>query len=264
MAITGAERRAGGAVTVFLPPVRQLEALGFRARPADAVVFDGTWMMRHTPGLPARRLNSVNPVDPRDVSRIDRRIVAAEQRYRNLGIRPVFRLSPLAPPLLDDQLDLMGWEATGHSLVMQADLSTLALDDNVQLMPARDATRFVASMLAIQQADAGMAEPSERLLRACQAEVGLFLIEEAGEPIATAICIRDGRFAGLFDIATLASARGRGLGRRVVQSALNWARLRGARFGWLQVEADNGPALALYRSLGFADIYPYHYRIAPK
>ena len=48
--------------------------------------------------------------------------------------------------------------------------------------------------------------------------------------------------------------------RRLVQSALKWARQRGARFAWLQVEADNAPALGLYRSLGFDEIYRYHYR----
>ena len=46
-------------------------------------------------------------------------------------------------------------------------------------------------------------------------------------------------------------------------SALKWARQRGARDAWLQVEADNAPALALYRSLGFDEVYRYHYRRPP-
>jgi ribosomal protein S18 acetylase RimI-like enzyme len=45
-----------------------------------------------------------------------------------------------------------------------------------------------------------------------------------------------------------------------VLSSLKWARLRGAREAWLQVEADNEPALGLYRSIGFSEIYRYHYR----
>ena len=54
--------------------------------------------------------------------------------------------------------------------------------------------------------------------------------------------------------------RGGGHGRRIVLAALKWARLRGAREAWLQVEADNGPATALYRSIGFREAYRYHYR----
>ena len=53
------------------------------------------------------------------------------------------------------------------------------------------------------------------------------------------------------------------MARRLVQSALKWARQRGARSAWLQVEADNAQALALYRALGFDEIYRYHYRQPP-
>jgi ribosomal protein S18 acetylase RimI-like enzyme len=41
---------------------------------------------------------------------------------------------------------------------------------------------------------------------------------------------------------------------------MKWALGRGAAFAWLQVEADNEPAIALYRSIGFAEAYRYHYR----
>jgi ribosomal protein S18 acetylase RimI-like enzyme len=84
------------------------------------------------------------------------------------------------------------------------------------------------------------------------------------EPLATAICVHDGDLAGLFEIATDAAWRGKGHGRRIVLSALKWARLRGAREAWLQVEADNEPALGLYRSIGFSEIYRYHYRRPPE
>lgn len=39
-----------------------------------------------------------------------------------------------------------------------------------------------------------------------------------------------------------------------------WARATGAAIAGLQVEADNAAAIALYRSLGFADeLYSYRY-----
>ena len=69
--------------------------------------------------------------------------------------------------------------------------------------------------------------------------------------------------AGIFELATRAGRRRQGHGRTVVATALRWARTRGASKVWLQVEADNEAAVALYRNFGFRDIYRYHYRQAP-
>ena len=54
--------------------------------------------------------------------------------------------------------------------------------------------------------------------------------------------------------------RGRGLGTAILHASLRWAKLKGARQAWVQVEADNAAALALYRRAGFRDVYEYSYR----
>ncbi|TIU15748.1 MAG: GNAT family N-acetyltransferase, partial [Mesorhizobium sp.] len=54
----------------MLAIVRRYEAAGFRAWPAAAVHYDGTWVVRLTAGHPAKRLNSVNPLDPGDIQHI--------------------------------------------------------------------------------------------------------------------------------------------------------------------------------------------------
>jgi ribosomal protein S18 acetylase RimI-like enzyme len=46
----------------------------------------------------------------------------------------------------------------------------------------------------------------------------------------------------------------------VVAALLADARLRGARIAYLQVTAQNEPALALYRRFGFDTAYDYWYR----
>ncbi|KAJ0336166.1 hypothetical protein COL154_014372, partial [Colletotrichum chrysophilum] len=102
------------------------------------------------------------------------------------------------------------------------------------------------------------------IIGAIQPEVGLFVLERGEEPLATLICVHEGDIAGLFEIATARAARNQGHGRNLILSALKWARLRGARQAWLQVEAGNVPALALYGSLGFEDVYHYHYRRPPE
>lgn len=58
--------------------------------------------------------------------------------------------------------------------------------------------------------------------------------------------------AELMLVAVLPSARGCGLGRRLVEGAIHKARQRGARRMFLEVRDGNAPALRLYESLGFS------------
>lgn len=56
---------------------------------------------------------------------------------------------------------------------------------------------------------------------------------------------------GIVAMWVSASARGRGVGRALVEAALAEARARGARRVLLDVADDNGPARALYERAGF-------------
>ncbi len=78
-----------------LATVRRFEAAGFRAWPAASVHYDGTWAIRLTAGHPAKRLNSVNPLDPGDVANPAERIARAARRFDAYGRPLTFRMSPL-------------------------------------------------------------------------------------------------------------------------------------------------------------------------
>jgi GNAT superfamily N-acetyltransferase len=71
---------------------------------------------------------------------------------------------------------------------------------------------------------------------------------------------RDADLVGLYDIFTAPAARGRGLARALCARLLQMARDEGARTAYLQVDAANAPARAVYTRLGFQDGYTYHYR----
>ena len=246
-----------------LPTVRRFEAAGFRAWPAQTSHFDGTWSIRLTPDMAARRLNSINPLDRGDARDIDRRIAALKPRFDAAGRSVTFRISPLAGPDLVDHLDRSGWTVISPSLVMRADLAGLkpAASYDVE---AISTAGFVDAAIALDNLDPVNATGFGRLIERIQPQVRLFHVAVDGVAAANAICGRDGQVAGLFEVATAAAFRGRGLGRKVVEAALGWARQEGASTGWLQVEADNAPALGLYRSLGFETIFPYHYRGQPE
>lgn len=243
--------------------VRRYEAAGFRAWPAAAVHYDGTWVVRLTAGHPAKRLNSVNPLDPGDIQHIADRIGRASRRFDAYGRPLTFRISPLSGPILAKHLDSEGWSTFDESLVMRLALADAQLDAAMDQIPLKDISRFIGAALKVSGSDVSLRPGLSEIIGAIQPEAGLFALEDGTEPLATLICVHDGDLAGLFEIATDRSVRNQGHGRHLILSALKWARLRGAREAWLQVEADNAPALALYRSLGFDEVYRYHYRRPP-
>jgi GNAT superfamily N-acetyltransferase len=243
--------------------VRRFEAAGFRAWPAASVHYDGTWAIRLTAGHPAKRLNSVNPLDPADCADMPARIARAAKRFEAYGRPLTFRLSPLSGSPLSRHLDGEGWTSFEHSLVMRLNLAEADLAGALDQIPLKDVARFIGAALAIEAVNPAQRPGLSEIIDAIQAEAGLFVLERGGRPVATAVCVQDGELAGLFEVVTDRAERGKGFGRRLVASALKWARLRGARQAWLQVGADNGPARGLYASLGFSEIYGYHYRRPP-
>ncbi len=63
-----------------------------------------------------------------------------------------------------------------------------------------------------------------------------------------------GEVADVMTVAVLPSARGRGLGRRLLAELAERARARGAAYLLLEVRSDNTAARRLYESVGFVEL----------
>lgn len=88
---------------------------------------------------------------------------------------------------------------------------------------------------------------------------GYALAEIDGAPAAVGTCAIEGDWAGILGMRTLADFRRLGLGRRVFRALAAHALAAGASQGYLQVDADNARAIALYESEGYASGYLYRY-----
>ena len=199
-------------------------------------------LIRLTAGHPAKRLNSVNPLDPNDTRNLDERIARARRRFEAYGRPLMFRMSPLAGGALSAYLDEAAGTRFYESLVMRVHARPGSVKDGMHQIPLQDIGRFVTAALQVHDLDGSRRPGLSEVIGSIEPETGLFVLEDGGRPLATAICVHDGDLAGLFEVATLGCERGKGYGRRVVQSALKWAAGRGARSAWLQVEADNEAA----------------------
>ncbi|MFF9499237.1 GNAT family N-acetyltransferase [Streptomyces sp. NPDC014656] len=78
-------------------------------------------------------------------------------------------------------------------------------------------------------------------------------------PAAIGRCVVDGRWAGFMAIEVDPEQRRRGLATAVMTALARRALDEGASAAWLQVEADNHGARALYEGTGFAVHHHYHH-----
>lgn len=86
---------------------------------------------------------------------------------------------------------------------------------------------------------------------------------QGAAPAAIGRCVVDGRWAGFAAVEVDPALRRRGLATEVMAALARRALEEGASAAWLQVEADNAGARALYGGLGFAAHHAYHHYRAP-
>lgn len=247
-----------------------IEHAGFAALPPEHSIEDGPWVLRMAGGL-AKRANSANPRAPGaplDADRLNR----IETFYRRAGLPPIVRVTPLASPEADALLEARGYRIADSSLVMTARLAPAAppaLPDGITV--SLDTTIPESWHDAFAQFDGldahGRTTRRTMLGALDRPHAAITLREADGATLGIGLAVVDGTHVGLFDVRVASAARGRGLGRAVTDAILGWARTQGTAdtpvTAYLQVSIENLPALNLYRSLGFAEAYAYHYRVAP-
>ncbi len=249
--------------SVHLAAVRRLEAVSFRSFPTGRTIYDGAWALRLSDDYPAKRVNSLNPLDPGDRRELSVRIDRAEAVFEEAGRPLVLRASPLCPPQLHEILDQRGWSRFDESRVMVADLDGQKLTDAQERMPLQDTARFVRGCAALGSIAETAVDGLCRIIGDVEGTTALFLAEDkSGAPQAAAMAVRFMDLVGLFEIAVDQNARRKGHGRSLLRSAMHWGQAHGARQAWLQVQVDNEAACRLYESEGFADLYRYYYRKA--
>ena len=84
-----------------------------------------------------------------------------------------------------------------------------------------------------------------------------------GKIAATGLGILDRDYVGIYAIHVREDLRRRGLARSICNSLLAEGQRKGADKAYLQIVEGNEPALKLYESLGFCQLYQYWFRVQP-
>jgi GNAT superfamily N-acetyltransferase len=184
-------------------------------------------------------------------------IAAVEAWYERQGQASRFKTTDgaMEPAELPTLLTARGYRASTETLVM---LGPVGGEGDAVITTDPD-TPFQAVLFEALYKDPADAEERLETLRRIAEPVFFARLDFEGAPAAVGACAVEGEWGGLSVMRTLARVRRQGLARRIVGSLLEQARLAGATKSYLQVEADNDPAVALYRSCGFETAYRYRY-----
>ena len=239
--------------------IESLEQKAFRAWPALETRHSHGWVQRFAAGY-TKRANSINALAPDFKLTADVKD-ALEVPYRERGLTPVWRLTPLAPPDTDKVLAAAGYRHIDESFVQVAPIDgRFTADPEVRIATA-PSPAWLAGFAEQSPVAPAHRETMALMLKSIASPVGFASVEDAEGPMAFALGVADGEHVGVFDVLVAPRARRRGLARRLTCSIVAWGKTHGARQSYLQVVATNSAALPLYQSLGFETLYSYSYRV---
>lgn len=237
----------------------RVEETCFNAFPSLKQALLGDWLLRFSKGV-SRRGNSANPLisDCADAAIIP----ACERLYRAQGQATIFRVPSIVDPGLDRALAARGYTREGETCVLYGGMAGLgvATDARVQLL-SEPTEEWLAAMAALQGFGAAHKRTYAGVVQAIAVPARFALLTIDDAPAALAYGALHDRLLCYESVITAATRRRQGLGRSLIATLAAWAADNGAEAACLQVQADNAPALRLYRDFGMGrELHRYHYR----
>lgn len=245
--------------------VRGLQERAARAFPAEHSKDVEGWWLRHAPSC-AWWVGTVLP--HRDVTpgELVCRVAGTEEFYAGRGAAARFQISPGAcPEGLDAVLAARDYRRRLLMSLQMASTARVLEQASTGSLRVRLDDRPTRTWFEIWHAvhgNGGDAHSEWDLLGRVEQPCAYASAMVGDDLLAVGRAVADSGWAGVFGMATLPEARGKGAARTVLAALAGWAGAHEADRMYLQVERDNIPALRLYERTGFSEICGYHYRTA--
>jgi ribosomal protein S18 acetylase RimI-like enzyme len=235
----------------MLGDVAALEEASYATWTADESDVVGGWHVTATAGL-SRRVNSARDLGDAVVD--NETLLALTEWFDERELTLVVRETPIMTPTTSSAVrDQWGFEILDETPVM---VRNAALDNSEGVAVVRaDDSVFQEELYALNGRTDGDAATLRRICRrVAHRGAGLWM---AG--VGAAVVVQNGRRCAVFSLAVEDAHRREGIGTRLMAAASTWAVSRGASEIFVQVAGTNGPAIALYGSLGYQEVYRYRY-----
>ncbi|WP_371479693.1 GNAT family N-acetyltransferase [Kitasatospora sp. NBC_00315] len=271
---------AGKAVPLFparrapLPRtgVVELQRIAARGWPAVEQEPLGAWTLRASAGF-TRRANSVQALGDPGLP-LPQALEAVRDWYARRALPAWFEVTvPGSPDDLAAELERLG-AVYSPTLVRTAPLAPLARLGGRPGAPPADAWRGVRlsrgagpAWMSLYRRVTGEPEVEEAARRVLHGGPSVWFATVPGPdgaPAAIGRCVIDGEWACFGAVEVAPAARRRGLATALMAVLAARAAEEGATGGYLQVEAENENAIALYDGLGFTTSHTYHYARLPQ
>jgi ribosomal protein S18 acetylase RimI-like enzyme len=244
------------------PGLREIEAASVRSWPAPQTAAIDGWLWRYASGG-SLRANSVATLAFHG-SDVDAAIREAERRYRERGAPCRFTICGVSEPGdLDARLAALGYARGADHLTMAKAVGSgiagprVAAPAEVEL--AADAKpEWLAIYLAGLAPSRRAAAPA--LLAGLPPQRAYFSCRRGGVVVGSGLSVADGPLASIQCMATHAAVRRRGCARSILAAIEAWAAAQSCTHLYLQAEAANAGAIALYEGVGFHVAGRYHVR----
>lgn len=219
----------------------------------------GEWELRASSGF-TRRANSVLPLGDPGLP-LDEALAQVRAWYERRELPAYIQTATGAAGTLEElcaQLEARGWLREVSAEVRIGSLASIGdLDTDVERV--RLARSVDEAWLQRYQR---FGVPGPHVLHVLESGPSVWFATVPGEgevPAAIGRCVVDGRWAGFMAVEVDPAYRRQRLATTVMTALARRALEEGASAAWLQVEADNEGARALYEGMGFATHHRYHH-----
>lgn len=235
-----------------------IEIASLKSWPAFKQEMNNGWVSRYAEGF-TKRANSVTVLYP-NKDLLEPQVARCESSYNRVGLPCIFRLLSFNDNKdIEAILGARGYTGGDHSLVLSQNIEKQKFQPvELDLIPVDKWLKHYCQMSGtVREIHA----THIRMINSIAGAYTLAILPKNGHIMSCGLGVVSNGYFGLFDIVTHPEYRNKGYGAELITGLLSWATQNMAHTAYVQVVAENKPAVRLYQKLGYELSYEYHYII---
>lgn len=241
--------------------IRTIEEYSLNALPAlQTMMYDG-WVLRFSKGY-TKRGNCINPLYS-STPNPSLKIQQCEELYTKRNLPVIFKLTSTSlPSNLDVLLEERGYQIASPAIVQGLTLTPndLTIDENITYSSVIT-KEWLTAFCQFNQISKQNKPILQYMLENILPNKYIVSLQSGDKTIGCGIGVLEGDYIGLYDIVIDDAYRRQGYGKQLIANILKLGAKAGAKHSYLQVLQSNTPAIKLYSSLGYEELYQYWYRV---